>query len=75
MYVCVCNAITDKDIKKAICDGACSVNDLSKALNVGTCCGKCKSCCHQYLKQAKTAPTQLLSHINPAVTQQANIQF
>ena len=44
MYVCICNAVTDRDIMKAIDEGVSTVEGLGDALNVGTCCGRCKSC-------------------------------
>ena len=43
MYVCICNGVTERDIHQAIDEGAQSVRDLNKALQVGTCCGKCVS--------------------------------
>ncbi len=41
MYVCVCYGVTDKQVKKAVEDGAVDLKALQKALNVGTQCGKC----------------------------------
>ena len=43
MYICICHAITDKDIKQAIEDGATTMPCLAKQLGVSTQCGKCKS--------------------------------
>ncbi len=39
MYVCVCNAVTDKDIIQAAEKDASSLSDLREELNVATCCG------------------------------------
>jgi bacterioferritin-associated ferredoxin len=41
MYICVCKAISDKQIDKAVQHGASSLRDLKAQLEVGTCCGKC----------------------------------
>lgn len=41
MYVCICNKVTDSDIKRAVRDGACSIACLQEKLAVSTCCGKC----------------------------------
>jgi bacterioferritin-associated ferredoxin len=41
MYVCICNAVTDKDVKKAVDDGANSMSHLQERLNIGRCCGAC----------------------------------
>ena len=42
MYVCVCHAVTDKDICKAVDRGACSLFDVQNELPVGSCCGRCQ---------------------------------
>ncbi|MFD1384854.1 (2Fe-2S)-binding protein [Rhodanobacter aciditrophus] len=41
MYVCLCNAVSDKTIKKSIADGATSMRDLYREHNLGNQCGKC----------------------------------
>jgi bacterioferritin-associated ferredoxin len=42
MYVCVCHAVTDKDIRKAVDRGASSLFDVQNELPVGSCCGRCE---------------------------------
>lgn len=51
MYVCVCKAVTDKQIKSAINNGYCSRKDLNQCLGVGTVCGKCSSQVKQLLDE------------------------
>lgn len=58
MYVCVCNAVTDKDIIKAAENGASSLEDLSDELAVATCCGRCATCAKGLLRQANSHLTQ-----------------
>jgi bacterioferritin-associated ferredoxin len=41
MYVCVCKAVTDTQIKRAIDEGISSRRELFKCLGVGGDCGKC----------------------------------
>ena len=41
MYVCVCNAVTDRQIKDAVAEGADTLAKLQKCLPVSTCCGSC----------------------------------
>lgn len=41
MYVCICHAVTDRQIRNAVRDGARSMRDISRELSVSTCCGKC----------------------------------
>jgi bacterioferritin-associated ferredoxin len=41
MYVCVCRAVTDKDIDKAVQQGCCSMRGLRNELGVAAQCGRC----------------------------------
>lgn len=41
MYVCVCRAVSDRRIRRAVGEGATTLRDLTRELAVGTCCGKC----------------------------------
>ena len=52
MFVCICNQVTDKQIRRAVEEGVCSMESLSAELNVGTCCGKCKNCAKKVLREA-----------------------
>ncbi|MDK2126066.1 bacterioferritin-associated ferredoxin [Parachitinimonas caeni] len=53
MYVCICNAVTDKQIKQAVSNGCCSMRQLRIELGVSACCGKCAPCAQQLLKDAQ----------------------
>lgn len=44
MYVCICNAVTDRHIEQAVYEGALTVEDLQRKLSLGSQCGNCKSC-------------------------------
>ncbi|MDJ1183981.1 (2Fe-2S)-binding protein [Roseofilum casamattae] len=41
MYVCICHAVTDRDIHQAVDTGASSVEMICDRLNVSTNCGQC----------------------------------
>jgi bacterioferritin-associated ferredoxin len=41
MIVCVCKAVSDRQIRAAVKGGANCLRDLTRDLGVGTCCGKC----------------------------------
>ena len=41
MIICVCKAVSERQIRAAVKDGACCMRDLARDLGVGTCCGKC----------------------------------
>ncbi|MEQ1530491.1 MAG: (2Fe-2S)-binding protein [Methylococcales bacterium] len=41
MYICVCKAVTDKQVKRAIEEGCCSRRQINQCLGIGGVCGKC----------------------------------
>ena len=41
MYVCICHAVTDRDIRQAVDNGAASVEVVCDRLNVSSNCGRC----------------------------------
>ena len=42
MYVCICNGITDRDVRCAIREkGACSVAGVHRCMGTAPMCGKC----------------------------------
>lgn len=41
MYVCICNGITDKQIRAAVAEGVTSLQQLEEKLGVGSQCGSC----------------------------------
>jgi bacterioferritin-associated ferredoxin len=41
MYVCVCKAVTDGQLRSAINEGMCSRRQLFDSFGVGSDCGKC----------------------------------
>jgi bacterioferritin-associated ferredoxin len=41
MYICNCNAITERQIEGAVELGCTSVAQLGRDLGLGSCCGKC----------------------------------
>ncbi len=43
MYVCVCRAVTDKEVSKVIEDGAETVEEVTRACGAGGDCGACQN--------------------------------
>ncbi|MDH5834409.1 (2Fe-2S)-binding protein [Luteimonas kalidii] len=41
MYVCICNGITEADIRRAAEAGCNSLPELTMRTGVGACCGTC----------------------------------
>lgn len=53
MYVCICNAVTEHEIRECACKGATCVEDLTLQLGVGAGCGRCKQCASQLLEEVQ----------------------
>ena len=60
MYVCLCKAVTDRQIRESIAGGACTFADVRRQLGVATQCGKCgqlaKSIVETAVKKASFEP-------------------
>ena len=52
MYVCLCNAVTDSDIRKAVDDGVRNMRQLGKMTNCSTECCCCTEMASEILQQA-----------------------
>ncbi|WP_374356023.1 bacterioferritin-associated ferredoxin [Chitinimonas sp.] len=55
MYVCICNAVTDKQIRRAVHNGCDSMRELRMELGVASCCGKCAPDARSLLLEGKNA--------------------
>lgn len=53
MYICLCKAITDTDIKEAAKNGATSIKDLRRDLQLSIECGHCVSSARKCLKMVQ----------------------
>lgn len=42
MYVCICQAISDRQIREVVDRGAASVYEVQAHLPVASCCGRCE---------------------------------
>jgi len=60
MYICVCQAVTDRQIYQAAKDGAKTLNDLRRDLQVGADCGLCARHARECLKKDRHAKVQEL---------------
>ena len=61
MYICVCNGITDREIRCCVEDGARTLRDLESCLGVGAGCGKCKPAAREVLDEARSESVSVLS--------------
>ncbi len=54
MYVCVCKAVTEKQIRQAILNGRTDYDELQMHLEVGLCCGQCRDATLDLLDETLT---------------------
>ncbi len=68
MYICVCKAVTDSQILKAIENGVCTRKKLTHCFGIGKDCGKCNKEVIALLGQTVTPVEPLPSATNQPVT-------
>ena len=59
MYVCVCNVVTDSDIRKAVDSGVHNIKQLRRTTGCGDTCGKCEELAVEILQLALTEKRQI----------------
>jgi bacterioferritin-associated ferredoxin len=55
MFICICNAITERQVKQAVAEGAATLSDLQGQLGVAACCGCCAETATEYLPGGRYA--------------------
>jgi bacterioferritin-associated ferredoxin len=55
MYVCICNAVTDKQIRQAAESGVEDLWGLQRELGVAVGCGSCKEMASEILSESRQA--------------------
>lgn len=67
MFVCVCKAVSDRQIRRAVReDGVTSLRELAGLHGVGTCCGKC-------VPDARALLGETLAGMNSALPQDIGV--
>lgn len=51
MYVCVCHAITDRQIREVVNRGAECLSQVQQQVPVGGCCGRCQDTAEQIINE------------------------
>lgn len=59
MYVCLCHAITDTQIRTAVAEGVTSMRELRQRLGVCSSCGKCGPCAQRMLRERQASAPSL----------------
>ena len=64
MIVCHCEAVTDREIRRSVAGGACSLRQVARACGAGRQCGGCLPGVEALLGQ----PATRVVHSQPAAT-------
>ncbi|UCH48284.1 MAG: bacterioferritin-associated ferredoxin [Betaproteobacteria bacterium] len=51
MYICLCNGVTENQIRDAVSEGAVSLHDLRHTLGVASSCGCCAKFAQQVIEE------------------------
>ncbi|NMG32007.1 (2Fe-2S)-binding protein [Aromatoleum evansii] len=57
MYVCICNAVTERHIGEAVSEGVSTLRELRTRLGVAGECGRCATCARDCLRAAMAERT------------------
>jgi bacterioferritin-associated ferredoxin len=52
VYICICNAVTEKAVEECAREGVRSVEELTAKLGVAAGCGRCRECAGDALRDA-----------------------
>ncbi len=66
MYVCLCNAVTEREVRACAALGIRTLDDLSFHLGVGAGCGRCRECAAEVLRDACTECGECCAEAPPA---------
>jgi bacterioferritin-associated ferredoxin len=57
MYVCHCEAVSDRSVVAAIASGARSIDDVTSRCHAGGGCGSCHELLHALIDAAAVSPS------------------
>ncbi|HUH88244.1 MAG TPA: (2Fe-2S)-binding protein [Pusillimonas sp.] len=72
MYICICRAVTERQVINAVADGAETLVDLQIDLGVAMCCGRCADTASEYLPGGREAEYLSATEIDAVAEVAAN---
>ena len=66
MYVCICNALTDKELSEVAHQGARTVDDAFRMLGTEVCCGQCRCMAEDVIESTTAKSVSAESRGGPA---------
>ena len=68
MYVCLCNGVTDRQVRRAAACGITSARGVYRSLGVAPQCGKCVTMVKSILQETSAQSDRAASCAMPAVS-------
>jgi bacterioferritin-associated ferredoxin len=56
MYICLCNAVTERQIREVVDRGARSLDEVKRCLPVATRCGCCEESARELIEARAAGP-------------------
>jgi bacterioferritin-associated ferredoxin len=56
LYICICNAVTRRQVEECAHSGITSLDELAFELGVGAGCGRCRECAAECLQACGAQP-------------------
>jgi bacterioferritin-associated ferredoxin len=56
MFVCVCSAVSDRQVERALEEGADSLDALAAKTGAGACCGSCRPLLLNIIEERRYTP-------------------
>jgi len=66
MYVCICNPVTDSEVRVCVRRGACTLSDLQMQLGVAAQCGMCAPAAVAIIEEVTAASTFSVPPLAPS---------
>jgi bacterioferritin-associated ferredoxin len=68
MYVCICNPVSDTEVRRCVRSGASTLSDLKMQLGIASQCGMCASAAQSIIAEeiAESTPAGLCLGAMPA---------
>ncbi len=57
MYVCLCNRVTDRQVRAQAATGSCTISSVHRALGITPKCGKCLPMMRDLVREHAKSPS------------------
>ena len=59
MYVCICRGVTDRQIRRAVDEGAQTLREVQSKLPLADCCGRCGPVARELIRDCAASCDEL----------------